>query len=60
MTELNDLLLPQIAKGVKAGIISAIEQARKSGTKLVIFRDEEIIEITADEAEEMLLKEKKQ
>ena len=53
-TESQEVLLPEIAKGVHAGALEAINTARRYGTKLVIWRDGKIAEITPDEAEAQL------
>jgi hypothetical protein len=54
MTQIPDVLLPKLAAGVHAGALEAIRRARSTGTKLVIWRDGQIVEITADEADAML------
>ncbi len=59
MTNISDVILPQLAKGVHAGTLAAIKKARMTGTNLVIWRDGQTVEITPDEAEAMLLKEEK-
>ena len=56
----HEVLFPEILKGVHAGALAAIEQARRTGTKLVIWRDDKIVEITAEDADAMLLKRKQQ
>jgi hypothetical protein len=54
MTQPNDVLMPEIVAGIKAAGLAAIEQARRTGTKLIIWRDNQIMEISPDEAEVML------
>lgn len=59
MTQPSEILLPEIIKCVQAGGLKTIEQARRTGTKLVIMgKDGQVIEITPDEAEAMLEAEK--
>lgn len=56
MLEQNEVLTAKIVEGMKAGGRAAIRRARHTHTKLVIWRDEKIVEITPDEAEEMMRK----
>ena len=51
MPETHEVLLPEIAKGIHAGALEAIRKARLYGTKLVVWRNGEVVELTADEAE---------
>ena len=51
---MNKILIPKIIEGVHAGALEAIEQARRYGTNLAIWRDGKVAEITPDEAEAML------
>ena len=48
--------LPQ-ADAMQAAGVAAIETARRTGTKLVIWRDGQVVEITPDEAEAMAAEE---
>jgi len=51
---MTNLMMPEIIKGIHAGAIDAIKKARLTGTKLVIWKDGQIVEITPDEADAML------
>ncbi len=52
--ETVDVLLPQVAAGIRAGAMKAIETARRCGTKLVIWRDGKVMEVSPDEAEALV------
>lgn len=51
---MNEIMMPEIIKGLHAGAVDAIEKARRTKTNLVIWRDGKIVEITPDEADAML------
>jgi len=50
----DNILMPEIVQGIKAAGLEAINVARRTNTKLVIWRDGKIVEITPDEAVAML------
>lgn len=50
---IEDMVL-DIMKGIQAGGIEAIRQARLTNTKLIVWLDGKIVEVTPDEAENML------
>jgi len=54
MTEQHNILMPEVVQGIKAAGLEAIKQARRMGTKLVVWRDGKIAEITPDEADAMV------
>jgi hypothetical protein len=54
MSQQTDILMPEIVQGMKAAGLDAIKQARAKGTKLVVLKDDKIVEVTPDEAEAML------
>jgi hypothetical protein len=54
MTQPSNILMPEIVKGVHAGALEAIKEARRAGTNLVIWRDGSPVEISPEEAETML------
>ncbi len=51
---MNEIMMPEIIKGLHAGALDAVQKARRTGTNLVIWRDGKIVEITPDEADAML------
>lgn len=56
MVEKQNIFFPEIADGLHAGALKAIESARQFGTKLVVWYDGRMIEMTPDEAEAMMKK----
>jgi len=56
---MSDILMPEVIKGVHAGALEAIKQARRTGTNPVIWRDGKSVEITPDEAEAMVMEQEK-
>ncbi len=58
MTQTNEIFIPHVIEGVHAGALKAIETARRTNTKLVIWRDGKSVEITPEEAEAMIQKDK--
>jgi hypothetical protein len=56
---MSNPLISEVVAGIHAGAVEAIRKARQFGTSLVISRDGKIAEITPDEAEAMLVEEKK-
>lgn len=54
MSSLDEFLMPEVVKGIRAGHLDAIAAARRAGTKLLVMLDGKPTEITPDEAEQMI------
>ncbi|MGE4350640.1 MAG: hypothetical protein AB7E52_00445 [Bdellovibrionales bacterium] len=54
MQEGEGIKLSEVIKGLDAASLEAIQTARRTGTKLAIWRDGKVEEITPDEAEQMM------
>ncbi len=48
------MLMPEVVAGIHAGALEAINVARRHRTNIAIWRDGKAVEITPDEADEMV------
>ncbi len=46
--------MPEIVEALQQAGVNAIDQARRTGTKLIIWQNEKMIEMTPDEADALL------
>lgn len=49
MDKLQDPMHDKIVQGIKASAATAVERARQTNTKLIVWRDGKIVEISPDD-----------